>query len=150
MKLDAPRVYLDTAALLRGVFRSEKTRPQVDLAAHPRRVSSVLLRVELRRKLDRLQRAGVLTEDEAREAAERVATVELVELDAGVVERAAEDFGAPLGTLDALHLSTALRLRAAEPSLVLATTDSELWDAARKSGLAVLPSVRPGMSPTRK
>jgi predicted nucleic acid-binding protein len=44
-----------------------------------------------------------------------------------------------LGTLDALHLATALEVkRALAPKLVLLTHDEQLARAARASGLAVL------------
>ena len=135
--------YLDTSALLRLVLREPGALEQ--LRTSEALVASELLAVESLRTIDRLRLQGALSADEA--AARRaIATdwleaVDLVLLQRPVLARASEPFPTPLGTLDALHLATALvwrdRMRQA---LVMATHDRDLALAARSFGLEVLGS----------
>jgi predicted nucleic acid-binding protein len=138
--------YLDTSALLRLVLGESGALP--GLRSCQALVSSELLAVEALRTIDRLRLQGSLS---AEEAASRHATisewleaVDLVLLQRPVLARASEPFPTPLGTLDALHLATALvwRDRIGQP-LVVATHDGTLALAARLSGFDVL-----GVSPS--
>ena len=64
---------------------------------------------------------------------------ETVEVTRPILRRAAEPFPVPLGTLDAIHLATAMSwrdMRNREP--VFATHDSALADAARATGFRVI------------
>jgi predicted nucleic acid-binding protein len=55
-----------------------------------------------------------------------------------VLARASQPLPTPLGTLDAIHLATALHWRESrEPDLVFATHDAALALAARSCGLRV-------------
>ena len=130
--------YLDTSALLRLVLRERGALE--DLRHAQTLVSSELLAVEALRTIDRLHLQGALS---AEEAASRRATttlwleaVDLVLLQRPVLARASEPFPTPLGTLDALHLATALvwRDRMRQP-LVMATHDRDLALAARFFGI---------------
>jgi hypothetical protein len=56
--------------------------------------------------------------------------VAFVELAAPVLERALEPFPLPVRTLDALHLSTLMFLRAQQQTVELATYDDRLQQAA--------------------
>jgi predicted nucleic acid-binding protein len=56
---------------------------------------------------------------------------------ASILERAADPFPTALGTLDAIHLATALQLRDEYPALAFATHDRELATAARSVGFTV-------------
>lgn len=68
---------------------------------------------------------------------EEWSSVNVIEVDAALVERAAElAVEGPLRSLDALHLAAALAV--AGEDLVLATWDRRLAAAARGSGIAVL------------
>jgi predicted nucleic acid-binding protein len=133
--------YLDSSVLLRVVL-GEPGRLR-EWGRVERGVTSALAEVECLRTLDRLVRRGAL---DAADAAERRAAVyglleavELVELAAPVLARAAQPFPTPLGTLDALHLATALLWRErGERSLAFATHDAELGLAARASGFEVV------------
>ena len=102
--------YLDISVLLRLVLREPGAlaglRPLESL------VSSELLAVESSRTIDRLRLQGFITLDAAA-AARRVIVawleaVDLVLLRQPILRRAEEPFPTALGTLDALHLSTAL------------------------------------------
>ena len=64
--------------------------------------------------------------------------VDLVVLQRPILARASEPFPTPLGTLDALHLATALVWRDRNPQeLVVATHDRDLALAARSFGFVV-------------
>ena len=132
--------YLDTSALLRLVLREPGALE--DLRSCDGFVSSELLAVESFRTIDRLRLQGALSVEEAASRREAVTewleAVDLVLLQRPILARASEPLPTPLGTLDALHLSTALvwrdRMRQA---LVVATHDRDLAVAARSFGLEV-------------
>lgn len=132
--------YVDTSVLLRVVLG------QPDRLAEWKRlrsaVTSALTEVECLRTLDRRFRQGRLTEAELVErralALRLLEAMDTVELSPAVLRRAAEPFPTPLGTLDALHLSSALLWRQAFQPLLLATHDAQLGAAARSMGFDVL------------
>ncbi len=133
--------YLDASVALRLVL-GEPNR----LAEWQRiesAVASALTEVECLRTLDRLSRLGSLSGDEV--AARRTAVyrlleaVEVVDVGRPVLRRASEPFPTPLGTLDAIHLSTAIAWRdARNADLTMATHDTALATAARSVGLQVI------------
>ena len=128
------KLYVDTSALLRLVLREPGALD--DLRSCDAMVSSELIAVESARTIDRLRHQGALStaEAEARQAlvAEWLEAIDLVLLRSAVLTRAAEPLPTPLGTLDAVHLATALvwRDRMGSP-LVVATHDEALALAAR-------------------
>lgn len=107
-----------------------------------RPISSELIRLECYRTIDRarvrfgLQDAEVL--DRRLAIKERLDAFEIVPLDASVLERASEPLPSAVGSLDAIHLASALLARRRHPDLVLATHDGELALAARTMGFLVL------------
>ncbi len=104
-------------------------------------VSSDLVRVECLRAIDRARMTRRV--DDATSSAHRaavlatIATFSLAPISASILERAAEPFPTALGTLDAIHLATALHLRDEFPSLAFATHDRELATAAVAVGFDV-------------
>lgn len=132
--------YIDTSALLRIVLREPGALD--DLRSCDALVSSELIAIESPRTIDRLRLQGLLTADEA---AARVRTVndwleaiDLVLLRPPVLSRASEPMPMPLGTLDALHLATALIWRdRMGPLPTMATHDTALGVAARAFGFDV-------------
>ncbi len=133
--------YLDASVVLRLVL-GEPNR-----LAEWRRiesaVASALTEVECLRTLDRLARLGLLSEEEL--AARRLAiyqlleAVEVVDVGRPVLRRASQPFPTPLGTLDAIHLSTAIAWRdARNATLTMATHDTALALASRAVGLEVI------------
>jgi predicted nucleic acid-binding protein len=65
--------------------------------------------------------------------------MERVDLSLAVLRRAAEPFPTPLGTLDALHLATAVLWGAQQDALpAFATHDQQLGTAARALGMRVV------------
>jgi predicted nucleic acid-binding protein len=134
-------VYVDTSALLRVVLGEQGAL--AELAKADRLISSELLAVECRRTIDRLLRLGALTaEDAVRRLAivtDWIEAIDLVLLRAPILSRAGDPLPSPIGTLDALHLATALvwRDRMAETPTV-ATHDAALALVARAHGLGVI------------
>lgn len=127
-------VYVDTSALLRLVLREPDALEE--LRTCDTLVSSELIVVESRRTIDRLRLQGLLTTDDAAERlrvlAEWLEAFDLVLLRPPVLTRAGDPLPTPLGTLDALHLATALIWRERVGALpVVATHDASLAVAAR-------------------
>lgn len=133
--------YVDASALLRLILR--EPGPPVELAHAEALVSSELLGVECLRTIDRLRLAGALTMQEAsvRTAAiaEWLDAVDLVRLTPPVIARAGLPLPLALGTLDSLHLATALIWHERnEQDVTIATHDAALAQAARAFGFAVV------------
>ena len=67
-----------------------------------------------------------------------IASLEIVEIDGAVLDRAAQPMPTELGTLDAIHLATALLWKeSTRAELVMATHDAALALGAQAHGLAV-------------
>jgi predicted nucleic acid-binding protein len=125
-------IYLDSAAVVKLVHAESETsalRAWLEQRAEIGWISSALLEIETFRAL-------------ARHAPDAVARlhpvldlIELVELDAGIRILAQTVKPATVRSLDAIHLATALRVRAELVSFV--TYDKRLADAARAAGLPV-------------
>jgi predicted nucleic acid-binding protein len=133
--------YVDSSVLLRHVLRQPGALKE--WRTIERGVASALVEVECFRTLDRLRlRSQVANERLAvwRETIFRLLeTVEVVEPTRPVLARAAQPLPTELGTLDAIHLATALLWRErAGTELVMATHDTALGLAARASGLRVV------------
>jgi len=133
--------YLDTSALLRVVLGEPGALSA--LRSCEALVSSELLAVESLRTIDRLRLQGALSAEEAasrrRTTAEWLEAVDLVLLQRPILARASEPFPTPLGTLDALHLATALVWQdRMHQAIVMATHDRDLALAVRSYGIEVL------------
>jgi len=132
--------YIDTSALLRIVLREPGAIE--DLRTYEGLVSSELIAVESARTIDRLRLQGSLTSEEAaarlRSVNEWLEAIDLVLLRTPVLSRASEPMPMALGTLDALHLATALIWRDRMGSLsTVATHDAALGQAAKAFGFDV-------------
>jgi len=132
--------YVDASVLLRIVGGERGALRQWVTITRP--LSSTLVRLECLRTIDRARVRARLADDQV--AARRAATLEqldafeLVDLDSAILERAAEPFPTPIGSLDAVHLATALLLRRELSDLVVATHDRELGLAARAMDFRVV------------
>jgi predicted nucleic acid-binding protein len=134
------KVYLDSSVVLRRLQREPAA------LAHwgqwERAYSSVLLRVEVLRTIDRNRLRGAISDREASDLITKAHAffdaVELVALSDRILNRASQSFFTALGTLDALHLATALRLvDAGSMELTFLTHDAELAIAAHSVNFAV-------------
>ena len=133
--------YIDTSALLRIVLREAGALDE--LRSYDGLVSSELIVVESMRTIDRLRLQGSLTAEEAarrlRIVNDWLEAIDLVLIRPPVLSRASEPMPMPLGTLDAMHLATALIWRdRVGPLPAIATHDSLLGTAALAFGFDVL------------
>lgn len=132
--------YLDSSVLLRkalGQPGSLREWAQIRTG-----VASALAETECLRTLDRLRlRIGLSDKELARRRAtvfRLLESLEVVEVTAPVLARAAQPLPTELGTLDAIHLATALLWREyTGAAIVMATHDAALATAARACGLVV-------------
>jgi len=133
--------YVDSSVILRIVLgQSHSLR---EWRSVRRGVASSLVEVECLRTLDRLRlRLGMADRDLAlrREAVFRLLeAIEVVEPTRPVLSQAAQPLPTELGTLDAIHLATAIVWREGhDANLVMATHDLALGTAARSCGLRVV------------
>lgn len=133
--------YLDSSVLLRVILGQRDALKE--WARVSRGIASALVEVECVRTLDRLH----LTENfagevigERREAVYRLMeSIEVIAITHPILSRASQPLPTALGTLDAIHLATALlwKERAGE-AVSMATHDVALAAAARASGMPVV------------
>jgi predicted nucleic acid-binding protein len=133
--------YLDSSVLRRIVLG--QARPLKKCATGRRGVASSLVEVECLRTIDRLRLRFAIADRALalrREAVFRLMdTMEVVEPTQAVLTRAAQPLPTELGTLDAIHLATAMAWRELhDADLVMATHDAALETAARSCGLRVV------------
>ena len=130
--------YVDASVLLRVILREESPLASWREITP---VSSELIRVECLRVVDRARAAFGF--DDSTSSDQRAAVLlalsafTLAPVAGPILERAADPFPTALGTLDAIHLATALQLRDDFPTLTFATHDRELAIAARSMGFEV-------------
>ena len=124
-------VYVDTSALGRSLLE-EPDKPAIEreLETFASRISSSLLRVELRRLG---LRRGMLARVDT-----TLAGISLVPLDQEILATAETLTPATVATLDAIHLATAVRLAQAGELDALMTYDKQLANGAREHGITVL------------
>ena len=133
--------YVDASVVLRivlGQANALREWREIDQG-----VASALILTESLRTIDRLRlrtrlpdrevagrRAGVMT---------LIDSLDIVDIDTAVLARASQPMPTEIGTLDAIHLATALLWsEVAGQRLVMATHDAALALAAQAHGLAVV------------
>ncbi len=138
--------YVDASVLLRVALGQPDVLPEWRQIQQG--VSSALVTTESLRTLDRLRLRASLADAEL--ASRRatilalIASLELVDVDAAVLDRAAQPMPTEMGTLDAIHLATALLWKEmTRADLVMATHDGALALGAQAHGLSVV-----GVTPT--
>ena len=132
-------VYVDSSVLLRVVLGEPgrlRIWPTISVA-----VASELISLECLRTIDRARIELRLPDEDVadRRAAvlEAIDAFTIVPVGPSVLERAAEPFPTILGSLDAIHLASALLVKDRFDELSLATHDRELAVAARAVGFSV-------------
>ena len=134
-------VYIDSSIVLRRLRREASPLP--GWGEWERAFASMLLRVETFRTIDRIRLSGRVDDGEVAEMVTRaqamLESIALLPLGLRILERASQSFLTPIGTLDALHLATALRFRedASIDELTFLTHDTELAIAARSLNFPV-------------
>ena len=132
-------VYVDSSVLLRVVIGEPgrlRIWPRITDA-----VASELIRLECLRTIDRARIRLRLDDEEVADrrgaVLEAIEAFSLIRVDQRILERATEPFPTMLGSLDAIHLASALLARDVFEDLSLATHDQELAIAARAVGFRV-------------
>jgi len=133
--------YLDSSVILRLLLK--ESNPLDEWSDVQQGVTSALAEVEVLRTLDRLRILNPATDPQVlaglREAAFRILEgLEVVEITRVVLARAAQPFTTSLGTLDAIHLVSAMAWREQFETPMFATHDVALALAARASGFQVI------------
>jgi predicted nucleic acid-binding protein len=138
---EGPAVYLDTSAVVKLVVEEPGSTALLDhLGTRPLRVTSRITEVEVRRAIARV---GAVVDAEYDRLARVLATLTMMELDAPLAAAAGRLTPPILGTLDAVHLASALGIASDLEAFV--TYDRRLAEAATAAGL---PVASPGDSPT--
>jgi predicted nucleic acid-binding protein len=132
--------YLDASVVVRKLQREAGSLKE--WGQWERAFSSELLRIEVLRAVDRARLQGALTDNEVADIVTRARAIldglELLKLSPSILNRAAQSFLTPLGTLDALHLASAVRLAESTGiELTFLTHDAELGTAARSMNFVV-------------
>lgn len=133
--------YLDSSVLLRVVLGQRDALKEWGRVTQG--IVSALAEVECLRTLDRLRSAQGFANEviaEQRDAVYRLLeAMEIVEFTHPVLSRAAQPLPTALGTLDAIHLVSALLWKEqARKDLSMATHDVAFTVAARASGLRAI------------
>lgn len=134
------KVYLDTSVVLRVLFH--EANPVAVWGKWDKAYSSALWRVEALRTVDRLRLTHEITD---REVADLVREVQIIHdtlaicpMDERIFQRASETFPTVVGTLDAIHLASALSIREFDTVDFVLTHDLQLGTAARSLGFNVM------------
>jgi predicted nucleic acid-binding protein len=131
--------YVDSSVLLRVVLFQPDRLPEWPTIEQA--VTSALTEVACLRTLDRRLRQGLLDPEDLADRRGLVLRLlermDRVDVSPAVLRRAADPFPTPLGTLDAIHLATAVLWREGRSvAPVLVTHDAQLATAARAMGFA--------------
>jgi predicted nucleic acid-binding protein len=133
-------VYVDTSVVLRVLLH--EPNPVGIWGQWNKAYSSALWRVEALRTVDRLRLTHEISDTEVAELVRDIQithqTFSIHPITNQVLQRASETFPTVVGTLDAMHLATALSIREIESVDFLLTHDSQLSTAARSLGFEVM------------
>jgi predicted nucleic acid-binding protein len=133
-------VYVDTSVVLRILLR--EPNPVGIWGQWNKACSSALWRVEALRTVDRLRLTDEISDSEVAELVREIRitheTFAIHPVTNQILQRASETFPTVVGTLDAIHLATALSIRTIEKIDYLLTHDSQLATAARSLGFEVM------------
>ncbi len=132
-------VYLDTSVILRVLFRDPHAFP--GWGRWSQACASTLWEVEARRTVDRARLDGALDDVLVAAAHEQVNLLQqhilAVPVTETILERAGNSFPTVIGTLDAIHLATAIHLRNHMTLDCFLTHDRQLATAAKATGFTV-------------
>ena len=137
--------YIDTSVVLRSIFgHREQFQNWKEIK---KGLSSELLTVECHRVIDRYRLQGELDDKQVSEIKVSLTAflrgLTLYQITGKILERASLPFPTVIGTLDAIHLSTALRWKEKhKEELHILSFDEQLRIAAQAMGLKVLPEVK--------
>jgi len=134
-------VFMDTSVFMRRLLKQPGAF--TEWSAWDAAISNELLRVKARRVLDRLRLQRTLGDAELAELNKLMlasfAALDFVPLSRAVLKRAGDPFPTVIGTLDAIHLASALLwTEETGEAITFLMHDQQLAIAARACGLDVL------------
>ena len=133
-------LYSDTSVAVRALLGDGPTLPQ--WGQFEVGFTSALFQVEARRTLDRLRVTQAFGDDELAAAMFNLLAIErslsMVDVTNWILERASRPMPTSVGTLDAIHLASALVVREEVPDLIFATHDRQQAIGARALGFEVI------------
>jgi predicted nucleic acid-binding protein len=138
-------VYAESSAVLAWLLGEDKAGPvRRALTSAERIVTSELTIVECDRVLIRAAAMGEIAEGDAADRRALLANASarwnILRLGSEIVERARQPFpGEPIRTLDALHLASALTIRAAVAGVELLSLDGRVRASGRQLGFTLQP-----------
>lgn len=131
--------YVDSSVLLRYLFGVDQRFAET--SACEAVGSSRLLQVECARVIERYRLTGALDDRQTAEThgllARLLEGLHLIEITPAILDRASQSFPTVVGTLDALHLASALEWRSTRANLFLLTDDSQMETCARALGIGM-------------
>ena len=132
--------YLDSSVILRWLLKEKEAVSDIHLFS--KFISSELIRVECFRTLERIHIRQLINEQELslirQKFFEILLNIELIEINRSILQRACDPFPTTLGSLDAIHLSSALLWKDFyKKDLIFLTHDQELHNASRSMGFSV-------------
>jgi predicted nucleic acid-binding protein len=136
-------MYLDTSVVLRRLFSEPDAIASAALPSDGPTFTSRLLLTEVARTIDRARLRGELVDEDVatlHEQADILArTMTILAVTDEVLERAGAPMPTIVGTLDGIHLATALLLKESPHRVThFLTHDTQLGRAARASGFVVI------------
>lgn len=132
--------YLDTSVVLRILFG--EASPISVWRKWDKAYSSALWRIEALRTIDRMRLTHEITDSEVATLVREVQiiheTFAICPIDDRILRRSGETFPTVVGTLDAIHLASALSIREFDDLDAVLTHDLQLGTAARSLGFNVI------------
>ncbi len=133
--------YLDASVVLRWLFHHADR--YMKFGSWQSAVTGEMCRIECLRTLQRLRLDGAIDDEELGQVRMRLdellGDLSILQLTESVKERASDAFPTIIGTLDAIHLASALLYRAKlAPELKIITHDAQLARAGRAESFEVL------------
>jgi len=137
--------YIDTSILLEEIFRPGKYTATLEKVATA--YCSELLNIEAMRTIDRYRIEAKLRDDELARAKHCLLQykegMNIVEMSDQIKKRAAMPFSTVVGSLDAIHLCTALYLRnELQINLSMLTLDQQLAIASMAEGMSLVLEIK--------
>ena len=132
--------YLDTSVVLRILFG--EANPVSVWKKWKKAYSSALWQIEALRTIDRMRLTHEITDMEVAALVREVQiiheTLAICPMDDRILQRAGETFPTVVGTVDAIHLASALSIREIDNLDAVLTHDLQLATAARSLGFNVI------------
>ena len=129
--------YVDSSVLLRYLFGVDKRFNETSVCEAVG--SSRLLPVECVRVIERYRLAGALDDRQTAETHRLLVRLleglHIIEITPAILDRASQSYPTVVGTLDALHLASALEWRSTRTDLFLLTDDSQMETCALALGI---------------